>query len=313
MAHRWRKSLKPTELVYSSHDRCEYLHRDWIVQRALESHDNKTLFYLPFSSGNRGDQEYSWGTFSWYLDRFRGYGLQPRTFFWTEDLNKQDIDLFFDWLATSEVVILGGGMTMLGLQRYAQVGERGFGDPGRFVRILRERSARGLLTVGFSAGADQLCEWSCDGNSSLHCFGNLQQLVVRLHYEPAADEHMTFLARTHPDCLVFGLPNDSGIAYNEGYTARGLRWQVLLFIIDSSWDRPEDHWHIKTRQGVRIEHRYPDGRDWKFNGGDILVRVFDAQGGAEAWIGGPHYDRFVHHTTQQPSEHHDIVSILNSR
>ena len=63
--------MKPTTLIYSSHNRCDYLHREWIVQRALESWDNKTVFYIPFSMGRYDQQEYSWGTFRWYFDFFR--------------------------------------------------------------------------------------------------------------------------------------------------------------------------------------------------------------------------------------------------
>ena len=90
--------MRPTEFVYSAHDRCEHIHRDWIVQRALESGDNKTILYLPVSSGARADQEYSWGTFSWYFDRFRGYGLEPRTFIFHDGMSRDDAQRFFDWL-----------------------------------------------------------------------------------------------------------------------------------------------------------------------------------------------------------------------
>jgi len=305
--------VKPTELVYSSHDRCDYLHRHWIVNRALENVGNRTLLYLPFSSGDKGDQEYSWGTFSGYLDRFRAFGLEPRTFFWNDSLRKEDIDFFFNWLATSEVVILGGGMTIKGLARYNGLGQTAYGDPGRFLQILRDRRARGLLTVGFSAGADQLCEWSCDEDSTVRCYGLVQRVVARLHYERSADSNMTFLAGAHPDCLAFGLPNDSGIACNEGVTAQGRNWQLLQFITDESWDRPQDQWHIKTRQGVKIEHRYADGRDWKFNGGDYLLRILHPNGEQEIWIGGPHYQTLVEYYTQQPTGWHDLQEILSQR
>src|SRR5512137_2351445 len=98
--------MMATELIYSAHDRCEHIHRDWLVQRALESWTNKTILYLPMSSGERGDQEYSWGTFSWYFDRFREWGLDPRVFFWDDGLSQQDAQALFDVLRGSQVVIL---------------------------------------------------------------------------------------------------------------------------------------------------------------------------------------------------------------
>jgi hypothetical protein len=41
--------MRPTALVYSSHDRCEYIHREFIIKRALENPDNKTIFHLSMS------------------------------------------------------------------------------------------------------------------------------------------------------------------------------------------------------------------------------------------------------------------------
>jgi hypothetical protein len=305
--------MKPTELIYSSHDRCEYLHREWIVQRALESPTNKTIFYLPFSSGSDGDQQYSWGTFSRYLDRFRPFGLEPRTMIFSDDLSRGEQERFFQWLAGSEVVILGGGSTVVGLKRYALMGERLHGDPERVIRVLRERRARGLLTVGFSSGADQLSEWSCDLDDPVRCYGIVRQVIARLHFEHGGEDKVAQLVQSHPDCLGFGLPNDSGIAVNEGTTPAGTFWQYLQFITDNSWDRPEDQWHIKTRQGVKIEHRYPDGRDWKLNGGDAMLRVIYADGKQEAWIKLPHVPRFVHYWTVELTPFETVDEILAGR
>jgi hypothetical protein len=305
--------MKPTELVYSSHDRCEYLHRDWIVERALRSWTNKTLFYLPFSSGQQGDQEYSWGTFSGYLDRFRQYGLEPRSMIWSESMSQEDADRCFRWLSESEVVILGGGSTAIGLRRYDGLGERFFNDPERMLRALKDRRARGLLTVGFSSGADQLCEWSCDFDDPVHCYGRVRQVITRLHHDWGGEGQVQELVRRHPECLVFGLPNDSGIAVEEGVTGRGHHWQRLRFVVDASWDRPEDQWHIKTRQGLRVLHRYADGREWKFNDGDTLVRVFHADGGQEAWIGLPHLPVYLGYLDQEPTGFHSLEEIVASR
>jgi len=301
----------PTELVYSSHDRCEHIHRDWIVQRALESWDNKTLLYLPCSSVTRENQEYSWGTFSWYLDRFRQYGLEPRHFFYEENLRREDVQVFFDWLRYSQVVILGGGRTTLGMDRYRTLGGRYFGNPEAFVQTLWARQAQGLLTVGFSAGAAQLCEHSCD--EDVPTFGLIAKTVVTLHHDPAARGYLEHLTHRNPDCLVFGLPNDSGIAVERGFTGQGHYWQLVQFITDCSWDKPEDHHHIKTRQGIRIEHRYLDGREWRFNGGDVLLRVFYKGDGWEGWIKRPEVPVFHEYGTQRECGYRSVEEILGSR
>jgi hypothetical protein len=303
--------VKPTELVYSSHDRCEYLHRRWIVERALESADNKTILYLPCSSPSRGDQEYSWSTFSGYFDRFREWGLEPRHFYWSEELRREDAELFFRWLEGSQVVLLGGGMTTTGLERYADFGRR-LGDPERFVRVLRERQARGMYNVGFSAGADQLCEWSCDGG--VRCLGLIERVIVQLHYGPEHAGRVERLARTYADCFVVGLPNDSGIAVTQGRTPRGSRWQFIRFVTDESWDRPQDGFHIKTRQGVGIEYRGPDGRQWKFNGGDVMLRVLrDGEPQGEAFVAGPHYPGWIDFRTGEPTGVEDHARLIAER
>ena len=303
--------MKPTVFVYSSHNRCEYIHRDWIVERALESWDNKTIFYLPMSSVSLDDQEYSWGTFSWFFDRFRQYGLEPRTFLYRDDLRREDAQVFFDWLSHSEVVILGGGRPALGRERYRTMGGRFFGNPEAFVETLRARQAQGKLTVGFSAGADQLCQHSSDGSGD--AFGLIQNVLVTLHFEPARAGQVQHLAREHPDCLVFGLPNDAGIAVSRGRTLWGNFWQLIQFVTDLSWDVPEDHFHIKTRQGVKIEHCYADGRDWKFGGGDVLLRILHQDGGRECWIKRPELPSFIDYFTQAQTHHRCTEEILHGR
>lgn len=301
--------MEATELIYSSHDRCEHIHRDWIVERALASWTNKTLLYLPMSSPSRGDQEYSWSTFSWYLDRFRVWGLEPRVFFWDDHLRREDVDLFFTWLYHSQVVILGGGRTDTGLARYWELGARWHGEGGKFQRVLRERQERGLLTAGFSAGADQLAQYSCDGLGP--CLGQVRNVIVQLHYDHSRAGHLEWLARQKPDCHVFGLPNDSGLAVNQGWTARGNFWQRIRFIVDTSWDRAEDQHHIQTRQGLKIVHRYADGREWVYNGGDALLRVIFPDGiHQRAWIGSPYQPSLVDYWTQEPTELHSFDEVL---
>lgn len=140
--------LQATALVYSSHNRCHHIHRDWIVERALQSHDNKTILHLPMSMKERHQQDYCWGNFRWFFDQYRKWGLEALTFYWNEELRKEDVDLLFHYLDTFEVVVLGGGNTFLGYQRYVELGERFYSDPGLFQRILLRRQKQGKLTAG---------------------------------------------------------------------------------------------------------------------------------------------------------------------
>jgi peptidase E len=306
--------FKATALVYSSHNRCEYIHRDWIVERALKSHHNKTIFYIPMSMGRQDQQEYSWGTFEWYFRRFRKWGLQDSTFFWNDHLRHEDVEIFFEKVVNSEVVILGGGNSILGMQRYKYLGEAFFGDKYLFSRLLHERQNKKLLTVGFSAGADQLCEYISAGAGfdleEPHGIGLVRNTVCTLHHEWGREGDLRHLASQVPHCMVFGLPNDSGIASDQGYLPSGNIWQVNEFIIDNSWDLPKDAFHIKTRQGLKIEHYYSDGRHWAFNDGDMLVRVMSQDNRFQrAWIvkkGEGIFDYW----SQEWSGYHRIEDIL---
>lgn len=281
--------FKATALSYSSHNRCEHIHRDWIVERALKSHHNKTIFFLPMSMGKQDQQEYSWGTFNWYFSKFAKYGLEYSNFYWNDYLRQEDVEMLFDKLANSQVVILGGGNSMLGMERYRYLGERFYGDKHLFRRILHERQNKGLLTVGFSAGADQVCEYiSGYHHSEGHDprgFGIIRNVVTTLHHEWSRRDELRELARDLPHCMAFGLPNDSGIAADQGYLPSGNIWQMIEFIIDNSWDLPNDGFHIKTRQGLDIEHYYSDGRDWTFHHGDMMIRVMSPDNRfMKAWI-----------------------------
>jgi hypothetical protein len=111
--------------------------------------------------------------------------------------------------------------------------------------------------------------------------------------------------------MAFGLLNDSGIHHDWGTLPSGNIWQVYEFITDQSWDMPRDYWHIKTRQGARIDHVYSDGRHWGFDGGDTLVRIESPDGRfREAWmcVGG----QWRHYWTQRPSRFHSVEHILAS-
>jgi peptidase E len=309
--------FKATALVYSSHNRSEYIHRDWIVERALQSHHNKTIFLIPMSMGKYDQQHYSWGTFEWFFNRFKKWGLEPSTFFWNDHLSHEDVDLFFDQLVNSEVVILGGGSSILGMDRYQSLGERYYGDRHLFSRILHERQNKGKLTVGFSAGADQLCQYIAGGydfddEEEQRGFGLVRNTTVSLHHEWGREGDLRHMARSFPHCMVYGLPNDSGIASDQGFLPSGNIWQVSEFIVDNTWDLPKDGFHIKTRQGMKVEHYYNDGRHWSFDDGDMMVRVMSPDNRyQDAWIvqkGRGIFDYW----TQEWSGYHRVEDILAS-
>lgn len=308
--------FKPTALVYSSHNRCEYIHRQWIIERALQSWDNKTIFLIPMSMGRYDQQHYSWGTFDWYFKRFEQWGLEHSTFFWNDHLTHEDVDIFFDKLANSEVVILGGGSSILGMERYRYLGEKYYGDKDLFARILHERQNKGMLTCGFSAGADQLCQYIAGAFDYEHLdpsgFGLARNVAVTLHHEWGREGDLVHMAKEMPHCMVFGLPNDSGLAVDQGFLPSGNIWQVIELLIDKSWDVQKDAFHIKTRMGMKIEHYYNDGRSWTFNGGEKMVRVMSPDNSyQDAWL--VLHDRGIFdYWTQQWSGYNSIEDILAS-
>ncbi len=312
--------MRGTALIYSSHDRCNYIHNDLIVQRALAGRENKRILFLPMSetvqNGSELErQEFSWGTFRWFFSFYKQFGLEYTPFYWTSSLRKEDVDLLWHELWSSEVVILGGGHSVTGLHRYKDLGARFDGEWGKFGRILHERQQRGLLTVGFSAGADQLCEYlfrrSYDPFTDSDAFGLVRNTMCTLHHEPSRNGDLFHAARHFQHCMVFGLPNDAGLNVDQGVLPSGNHWQVIEFVVDTSWSEPTDQWHIKTRSGALIEHVYCDGRHWSFRGGDMMVRVQSPDNRFhEAWIisGG----RALHYWSQEPSRYGSIQEILSS-
>lgn len=308
--------MRPTALIYSSHNRGDHIHNDLIVQRALAG--NKRILFLPMSEGIQNGseldrQEYSWGTFRWYFDFYKKYGLDYFPFYWSSGLKKSDVDQLWHQLWTAEVVILGGGNTRTGMQRFRQLGAQFDGDGEKFSRLLHERQQRGLLTVGYSAGADQLCEYVLSAAfrqlRDPRGFGLASQVMCTLHHEASRNEDLYVMARQFPQCMVFGLPNDSGLAVDQGWLPSGNRWQVIDFVIDNSWSVPNEAYHVKTRFGAKIEHLYADGRHWAFNGGDRMIRVMSPDGRhQDAWctLGG----QMFHHGTQRPSRFHNTEHIL---
>jgi peptidase E len=309
--------MRGTALVYSSHNRGDYLHDQFIVQRALRG--NRKVLFLPMSetiqNGSEMErQEFSWGTFRWFFDFYRQYGLDAFPFYWSSNLRQSDVDQLWHHLYHAEVVILGGGNPRTGMKRYKFLGHRfAGGEWGKFGRILHERRERGLLTVGFSAGADQLCDslfgrtWGdeYDGRG----FGLVRNTMCTLHHEPSRNGDLAYAAAKFPHNMVFGLPNDSGLNHDWGTLPSGNIWQVYEFVIDNSWDLPRDSFHIRTRHGAKIEHIYADGRHWSFGGGDRLVRVESPDGRfRQAWFqsGG----QWMHYWTQQPTFFQSVEHIL---
>ncbi|MGC4121668.1 MAG: hypothetical protein QM765_45235 [Myxococcales bacterium] len=176
--------MNPTVLVYSSHQRCHRLHHDHIVRRALAG-NRRILFVAMAETVQDGDemvrQVQSWESFRWYFDQFRGEGLEASPFYWSSGLKQGDVDLLFKLLWESEVVVLGGGGSANGMGRFLELGARfASGDSGKFGRILHERQARGMLTAGYSAGADQLCSYLFRRTENLPCdaFGLLRDTMI---------------------------------------------------------------------------------------------------------------------------------------
>jgi hypothetical protein len=44
---------------------------------------------------NRESQDFSWGTFKWYFDRFSHFGLNAMVFFWSDNLSRNDAGICF--------------------------------------------------------------------------------------------------------------------------------------------------------------------------------------------------------------------------
>lgn len=316
---RWRVSMLPTALVYSSHDRCNYIHNDWIVQRALAG--NKQLLFLPMSEREVDGDEYrrqrfSWGTFEWYFRYYKEYGLNAFPFYWSRGISRDDVDLLMEYLWSAEVVVLGGGTPHVGRDRFRFLGAKYYNEPGCFGRILHERQARGLLTVGFSAGVDQLCQFMSVGSyywlPDETGFGLARDVIAISHFEYGREENLSELANRYQHCLVFGLPNDSGLAISDGRLPSGNLWQVIHFIIDNSWDRVRDQWHIKTRQGMKIQHNYADGRHWAFNGGDYLVRIQSPDHSFCEIFTVPVWGPVKNYWTQAETHYQNVEHILSS-
>lgn len=305
----------PTAIAYSSHARSDTLHRVWIVERALRAVGRKTLLHLTFSSGTRQHQEEDWRRFLPYYDRFRPRGLEPIPFYWDEHLSGDDVAVLLEYLRDAEVVFLSGGDSRLGHERFLSIGAKFYGDAAVIGKALRERQKSGKLTVGFSAGASLVCHYLTEAMSAElpnpHGFGLLRNIMCTLHHERGREPSLKKAAHDFPRCRVFGLPNDAGIAVDEGKLPSGKTWQAIEFIVDKSYDAPDEQWHIKTRQGMGIDHFYADGRHWAFNGGERIVRILSGGDEHGCWLeqGGAILD----FRTQQPSDYTSLEEVLAGR
>lgn len=311
-------NFRATSLIYSSHNCCWDIHYNWIVKRALETGQQRIL-YLPMSEGTTsgGDeyerQQFGYSKFEWFLNRFKDQGLKPAPFYYSSSLSHDDAEVFFDMLANYEVVIFGGGNSPLGMHRYREMGARFFGNPNLCSEIVHSRQNRGLLTVGFSAGADHLAEYMSESawGDAARGFGVTSRVAVTLHHESGREQTLIRGAARYRDTLWFGLPNDSGLASQQGNLPSGAWWQVLQAVLDTSWDVPSEAFHIKTRYGAKVDHYYADGRHWSLGDGDQVIRVSAPHGQYEGcWIqsGGVIYD----YQSQAPTHFHSVGQILGS-
>ena len=139
-----------------------------------------------------------------------------------------------------------------------------------------------------------------------------RRVVCTVHFEHGGENWLSEVARRFSDCMAFALPNDSGLAVCEGVTRWGKTWQVIEPVLDTTWDKPEDAWHIKTRHGVPIQHFYPDGRHFAFHNGDKVVRIFHDDGGVEAYVVTAHAP-IRDYWSQQNTGFANIEHILSER
>ena len=60
-----------------------------------------------------------------------------------------------------------------------------------------------------------------------------------------------------------------------------------------------------------IEHIYHDGRQWIFNGGDVMVRVFSPDYTYQGtWIKTPHQQTLTDYWGQCPSRYVNVEQVL---
>jgi hypothetical protein len=257
--------------MYDSLQGCRHIHGDWIVRRALNAKQNPTVVYLPMSNDeDHGmSQRETSEAFFRLFQRGVALGLRPSVHYWRQDLGRREIRQIFQELETCAVLILGGGSSALGLTRYCGLGRTGFGEPARFKRLLETRHAQGKLTVGFSAGAEQLST-SLMGTLEYEDrlqpgLGLIQEIMVSVHYSPERADVLGRAQKLHPGCQIFALPNETGLGICQRTRADGKVEQWIEVIIDPSVDPSKPY----------ITHVDANGRTWEHSHGVRIKRVID--------------------------------------
>lgn len=257
--------------MYDSLHGCRHIHGDWIVQRALKSEKNPTIVYLPMSNDeDHGmSQRDTSEAFLRLFQRYIPFGLLPSVHYWRPDLGQHEIREIFQDVETCEVLILGGGSSELGLTRYCGLGAAGYGEPGRFRRILEARHAQGKLTVGFSAGAEQLST-SLMGTLEYEdrvvpglCL--IEGIIVAVHYSAGRSDVLRRAQKLYPGCQVFALPNETGLGFCQRTLEDGMVEQLIDVIVDPS----------VSQSMPNIIHLDADGRTLEHTNGVRIKRVID--------------------------------------
>jgi hypothetical protein len=226
--------------MYDSLRECRYIHDEWIVRRALAMAKHPRIMYLPMSNdeAHGQSQQYSSGAFLDYFRQYEHLGLRSFAYCWRETFSKGELDAFFLQLTSCEVIILGGGTSDIGLERYARLGELGYKEPNRFRAVLQERQAQRKMTVGFSAGAEQLCtslmasiEYEDDPRPGL---GLVKDIIVAVHYDDSRKQVLQAASRLFPQCLIVALPNETGLGICQRKLPNDKIWQIIEFIVDPS-------------------------------------------------------------------------------
>ncbi len=247
--------------MYDSLQKCRIIHGEWIVRRALSARADPTVVYLPMSNDEEHgqSQQQTSEAFLWLFEQAAPQ-LRVKVPYWRSGLSGEEIERMFHDFETCEVLILGGGTSALGLARYREIGVAGFGDSGRFRRTLEARLARGRLTVGFSAGAEQLSS-SLTGVLEYEGrvepgFALVQDLIVAVHFEPRRAGVLRRAQKLHPGHQVLALPNETALGIRQRELEDGRVWQLFEVVVDPSASRSTPFVTHLDHQGGVHEHSH---------------------------------------------------------
>ena len=247
--------------MYDSLRECRVIHGEWIVRRALSAGADATVVYLPMSNDEEHGQSQQ-QTAEAFLRLFEQTAPQMRVKvpYWRSGFSGEEIEHMFRDFETCEVLILGGGTSALGLARYREIGVTGFRDAGRFRRTLEARLARGRLTVGFSAGAEQLSS-SLTGVLEYEGrvepgFALVRDLIVAVHFEPRRAGALRRAQELHPGHQVLALPNETALGICQRELEDGRVWQLIEVIVDPSASRSTPFVTHLDHRGSVHEHAH---------------------------------------------------------